>query len=188
MDLWHQLEHGKVYHSYLILIHLSNCMISISVCYLTGRVLSPFLRSISLCGTGYQRKFSFQLKPPYVISEPAMYSNVSSLITSMMGHTTVFLWNTHTSDISNTLSLLWPHLPERMSFVRHRMSLFILNSAGTRSDTPLFTQTDADTNQRGRLAKFVSSISTKQPTVMLTRAMRMDHAHTLRHCRHTFLS
>lgn len=122
MDL--QLEHGKVYHSYLILIHLSNCLTSISVCYLTGRVLSPFLRSISLCGTGYQRKFSFQLKPPYVISEPAMYSNVSSLITSMMGHTTVFLWNTHTSDISNTLSLLWPHLPERMSFVRHRMSLF----------------------------------------------------------------
>ncbi len=78
-------------------------MISISVCYLTGRDLSPFLRSISLCGTGYQRKFSFQLKPPYVISEPAMYSNESSLITSMMGHTTVFLWNTHTSDISNTL-------------------------------------------------------------------------------------
>lgn len=74
-------------------------IISIFVCYLTGSVLSPFLRSISLCGTGYQRKFSFQLNPPYVISDPAMYSNVSSLITSMMGHTTVFLWNTNTQVI-----------------------------------------------------------------------------------------
>lgn len=32
--------------------------------YLTGSVLSPFRRSISLWGTGYQRKFSFQLNPP----------------------------------------------------------------------------------------------------------------------------
>lgn len=63
--------------------------------HLTGSVRSPFRRSISLWGTGYQRKFSFQLKPPYVMSDPAMYSNVSSLITSMMGHTTVFL-HTHT--------------------------------------------------------------------------------------------
>ena len=59
--------------------------------YLTGRVRSPLRRSISLWGTGYQRKLSFQLKPPYVMSEPAMYSNVSSLMTSMMGHTTAFL-------------------------------------------------------------------------------------------------
>lgn len=59
--------------------------------YLTGKVLSPFLLSISRWGTGYHRKFSFQLNPPYVISDPAMYSNVSSLITSMIGHTTVFL-------------------------------------------------------------------------------------------------
>lgn len=58
---------------------------------LTGRVRSPLRRSISLWGTGYQRKLSFQLKPPYVMSDPAMYSNVSSLITSIIGHTTVFL-------------------------------------------------------------------------------------------------
>jgi len=51
------------------------------------------------------------------------------------------------------------------------------------TDTPLFTQTDADTNQKGRLAKLVSSISTKKPAVMLTQAMRMDNTHT-----HTFLS
>lgn len=59
--------------------------------HLTGSVRSPLRRSISLWGTGYQRKLSFQLKPPYVMSDPAMYSNVSSLMTSMMGHTTVFL-------------------------------------------------------------------------------------------------
>lgn len=59
--------------------------------YLTGSVLSPLRRSISRWGTGYQRKFSFQLNPPYVISDPAMYSNVSSLMTSMIGHTTAVL-------------------------------------------------------------------------------------------------
>lgn len=64
--------------------------------HLTGSVRSPLRRSISLCGTGYQRKLSFQLKPPYVMSDPAMYSNVSSLITSMMGHTTVLLQQTQT--------------------------------------------------------------------------------------------
>ena len=63
---------------------------------LTGSVRSPLRRSISLWGTGYQRKLSFQLKPPYVMSDPAMYSKVSSLITSMMGHTTVLLQQTHT--------------------------------------------------------------------------------------------
>ena len=63
---------------------------------LTGSVRSPLRRSISLWGTGYQRKLSFQLKPPYVMSDPAMYSKVSSLITSMMGHTTVLLQQMHT--------------------------------------------------------------------------------------------
>lgn len=126
MDIWLRIGRGKVYYRYLILILLSDCMISISVCYLTGSVLSPFLRSISLCGTGYQRKFSFQLNPPYVISEPAMYSNVSSLITSMMGHTTVFLCkHIHTNYISSILTLLWPHPPEWISFVCHRTSLFL---------------------------------------------------------------
>lgn len=59
--------------------------------HLTGNVLSPFLLSISRCGTGYQRKFSFQLKPPYVMSDPTMNSKVSSLMTSIMGQTTVEL-------------------------------------------------------------------------------------------------
>lgn len=59
--------------------------------HLTGKVRSPLRLSISLWGTGYHLKFSFQLKPPYVMSEPAMYSNVSSLMTSMMGQTTAFL-------------------------------------------------------------------------------------------------
>ena len=63
---------------------------------LTGSVRSPLRRSISLWGTGYQRKLSFQLKPPYVMSDPAMYSNVSSLITSIMGHTTVLLRQSQT--------------------------------------------------------------------------------------------
>lgn len=39
----------------------------------------------------YHLKFSFQLKPPHVISLAGMYSKVSSLITSMMGQTTVVL-------------------------------------------------------------------------------------------------
>jgi len=39
----------------------------------------------------YHLKFNFQLKPPHVISEAVMYSNVSSDITSIIGHTTVFL-------------------------------------------------------------------------------------------------
>ena len=36
----------------------------------------------------YHLKLSFQLKPPQVISEAETYSNVSSEITSIMGHTT----------------------------------------------------------------------------------------------------
>lgn len=59
--------------------------------YRVGTARSPFLLSSSRCGTGYQRKFSFQLNPPQVMSDPVIYSNVSSLITSMMGHTTDFL-------------------------------------------------------------------------------------------------
>ena len=55
---------------------------------LTGWDLSPPRLSNSLCGTGYQRKFNFQLNPPHVMSDPVMYSNVSSLITSMIGHAT----------------------------------------------------------------------------------------------------
>ena len=39
----------------------------------------------------HQRKLSFQLKPPHVMSDAVTYSNVSSEMTSMMGHTTVFL-------------------------------------------------------------------------------------------------
>lgn len=39
----------------------------------------------------YHLKFSFQLKPPQVISEAVMYSKESSDITSMIGHATVFL-------------------------------------------------------------------------------------------------
>jgi hypothetical protein len=39
----------------------------------------------------YHLKFSFQLKPPHVISEAVIYSKVSSDITSIIGHTTVFL-------------------------------------------------------------------------------------------------
>lgn len=39
----------------------------------------------------YHLKFNFQLKPPHVISEAVMYSNVSSDMTSIIGHTTVFL-------------------------------------------------------------------------------------------------
>lgn len=178
MDIWLRIGRGKVYYRYLILILLSDCMISISVCYLTGSVLSPFLRSISRCGTGYQRKFSFQLNPPYVISEPAMYSNVSSLITSMMGHTTVLLWNTHTVILAIHFHCFDLIYLKEWVLSATECPFFILNSAGTRSDTPLFTQTDADTNQRGRLAKLVSSISTKQPTVMLNQAMRMDCART----------
>lgn len=59
--------------------------------HFVGLLLSPPLLSSSLWGTGYQRKFSFQLKPPQVMSEPVMYSNESSPMTSMIGHTTAVL-------------------------------------------------------------------------------------------------
>ena len=55
---------------------------------LSGRLRSPCRLSTSRCGTGYHLKLSFQLNPPHVMSEPVMYSNVSSLITSMIGDTT----------------------------------------------------------------------------------------------------
>lgn len=42
----------------------------------------------------YHRKLSFQLNPPQVMSEAVTYSNVSSEITSMIGHTTIFLTST----------------------------------------------------------------------------------------------
>ena len=57
----------------------------------SGILRSPPRRFSSLWGTGYQRKLSFQLKPPHVKSEPVMYSNVSSLMTSMIGQTTAVL-------------------------------------------------------------------------------------------------
>lgn len=59
--------------------------------YLIGTLLSPCRLSDSLLGAGYHLKFNFQLKPPHVVSPPGMYSNVSSLITSIIGHTTDFL-------------------------------------------------------------------------------------------------
>lgn len=58
---------------------------------LTGRVRSMFLLSISLQETGYQQKLSFQVNLPSVISEPAIHSEALSLITWMVGHSTVFL-------------------------------------------------------------------------------------------------
>lgn len=39
-------------------------------------------------------KFNFQLNPPHVISDAVTYSKVSSDITSIIGHTTVFLFST----------------------------------------------------------------------------------------------
>lgn len=42
----------------------------------------------------YHLKFSFQLNPPQVISEAVIYSKDSSEITSIIGHTTVFLFST----------------------------------------------------------------------------------------------
>lgn len=42
-------------------------------------------------GATHHLKLSFQLKPPHVMSDPGMYSKVSSLMTSMMGHTTLVL-------------------------------------------------------------------------------------------------
>ena len=39
----------------------------------------------------HHRKLSFQLKPPHVMSEAVTYSKVSSEMTSIIGHTTVFL-------------------------------------------------------------------------------------------------
>lgn len=60
-------------------------------------LLSPFLLLVSRCGTGYQRKFSLQLNPPQVMSEPLIYANELSSITSIMGHTAALLkineWN-----------------------------------------------------------------------------------------------
>lgn len=64
---------------------------NISSSHLSGMVLSPPLLSTSRWGTGYQRNCSFQLKPPYVMSDPVWKAKLSSLITSMMGHTTFFL-------------------------------------------------------------------------------------------------
>ena len=40
----------------------------------------------------YHLKFSFQLKPPQVMSDAVTYSNDSSEITSIIGHTTIFLF------------------------------------------------------------------------------------------------
>lgn len=59
--------------------------------YSIGAERSPLRRCISRVGTVYQRKFRCQLKPPHVMSDAVTYSNVSSLITSMMGATTRFL-------------------------------------------------------------------------------------------------
>src|SRR6218665_3787624 len=56
--------------------------------YLMGKLRSPPLRSSSRVAAPYHRKLSLQLNPPQVISNPMMYSNESSLITSMIGQTT----------------------------------------------------------------------------------------------------
>ena len=55
------------------------------------RRLSCDSEDTDLVGTGYHLKLSFQLKPPHVMSLPVMYSKVSSLMTSIIGQTTVFL-------------------------------------------------------------------------------------------------
>lgn len=58
---------------------------------LAGNDLSPYLRLFSRCAIGIHLKFSFSLKPPYVVSEPVKYAKFSSLITSIIGHGTVCL-------------------------------------------------------------------------------------------------
>lgn len=45
-------------------VETNNTVLLIHSPHLTGKVLSPFLLSISRWGTGYQRKLSFQLNPP----------------------------------------------------------------------------------------------------------------------------
>ena len=72
----------------IIIIMMCSCW---QLTYLSGSDRSPLRRSNSLCGTLYQRKFIFQLNPPHVMSDPVMYSNVSSLITSMIGQITIDL-------------------------------------------------------------------------------------------------
>lgn len=61
---------------------------------LNGAVRSLFRLDISLDGTRYHLKLSFQLKPPHVWSDAVTYSKVSSLMTSIIGHTTVRRSNT----------------------------------------------------------------------------------------------
>lgn len=76
--IWKQLKTQITHYTSLTMVGV-----------LSGAVLSLFLRCISLDGTRYHLKFNFQLNPPHVWSDAVTYSNVSSLMTSMMGHTTV---------------------------------------------------------------------------------------------------
>jgi len=75
-----------MYTVYPIIFHSNAITIKI---YMSYCPLSMELKE-KICHT-YHLKFNFQLKPPHVISEAVMYSNVSSDITSIIGHTTVFL-------------------------------------------------------------------------------------------------
>ena len=61
----------------------------ISNFHVTIRMKQPKIRNGR--SLTYQRKFSFQLKPPHVMSDAVTYSKVSSDITSMIGQTTAFL-------------------------------------------------------------------------------------------------
>ena len=58
---------------------------------LIGNEVSRFRLTISRSGTGIQSNTKWLSKPPYVISEPVRYSNVSSDTTSITGHGIVFL-------------------------------------------------------------------------------------------------
>jgi len=76
----------KMYTVYPIIFHSHPITIKI---YMSYYPLS--MESKEKITHTYHLKFNFQLKPPHVISEAVMYSNVSSDITSIIGHTTVFL-------------------------------------------------------------------------------------------------
>lgn len=63
---------------------------SIKIITLLEIIMLLELRIISIT-LQYHLKFNFQLKPPHVMSLAGIYSKVSSLMTSMIGQTTVCL-------------------------------------------------------------------------------------------------
>ena len=99
-----QVENPCWYFQYYIFSKISFTRVVWT--YFVGLLLSPPRLSSSLWGTGYQRKFSFQLNPPHVISEPVMYSKVSSPITSMIGHTTAVLQKQRLKVIFSLMSFI----------------------------------------------------------------------------------